>query len=317
MNYANLIAPHAPAKALEAYERALAITRKGMGELDPAELELRVAETGLTVDIENHERALALESLLANQPTAPGRISEALALGWFVLAQYNANKHKYSAAKSDADKAVEAASKLDPPYPSLLAQSLLLAGGVRITRPDRAEKDIIEAIALFDAAFPLFPPQADIDRFDPLLARLISWRQSVAALANAYGSTWKTKTGSRLPTGEDLKSAFETAQARSTVESEVRWENPHPEYCDADDNWKSRELPNYPASAVNAGLIGGIVIGYDLNDTGVERTIVLADLEKAKFGKNAVEAMANWRLAKPLPEECRKNHLAIFSFTIE
>ena len=49
-----------------------------------------------------------------------------------------------------------------------------------------------------------------------------------------------------------------------------RWEQSRPADCELD--WAVREPPSYPKEALRKSLIGAVLLGYDLNDFGVERT---------------------------------------------
>ncbi|MEX0644872.1 MAG: hypothetical protein WD076_06160, partial [Parvularculaceae bacterium] len=167
------------------------------------------------------------------------------------------------------------------------------------------------------SAFPLFPPQKDIDHFDPLLARAISWRRSINAISSSVGADVKIRPGSRLPTGEDLATAYKRAMENNSEDDEYTWETPNPEHCPKENIWAERKPPSYPRSAINRWYVGAALVGYDLNDVGVERTVIIADFESAGFGAAAVKSMTKWRLVEPLPTECWKNYVTTFMFVIK
>lgn len=317
-NYAMLAAFAEPAKAIEAFDRAIAIAQKNgdPGAIPLQEALLRRAEARVRVDLENGALAKDLEALLDAADPADEALVEAQALGWRTLAMFQIRSRQFNRAKVTADSGVALASRLDPPDRRLQREILFLAGLARVAGDFRTETDVIEAIALFDRSAQLFPPQKDIDHFDPLLAQTVAWRQSVKALAESYGSTPTIKSGSRLPDGEDLKAAYEQANARSSLEDEFYWETPHPDGCVAPDIWSERKPPSYPPRALRKGSIGAILVGYDVDGTGVTRTVVLADFAEAGFGAAAVESMKDWRLKPGLDPACWKNKITIFMFVI-
>lgn len=58
-----------------------------------------------------------------------------------------------------------------------------------------------------------------------------------------------------------------------------------------------------------------MLLGYELNETGVERVVVLSDgMGGKEFGEVAANAVKSWRLSKPVPKECWKNQTAVFKF---
>jgi outer membrane biosynthesis protein TonB len=91
---------------------------------------------------------------------------------------------------------------------------------------------------------------------------------------------------------------------------------PHPEICRTGDIWSERKPPSYPARALRRGSIGAILIGYDVDGTGVSRTVVLTDFTESGFGAAAVNSMKNWRLKPGLDPACWKNLVTIFMFVI-
>jgi len=315
-NFAVLVAETDPAKSLKAFDRAIEIAGKADGAVPLAEARLRRAEARVRAEFENKAYADDLGALLAaSDPAASGSAVEAQALGWRTIAFVRVNARKFRQAKAAADAGALLGSRIDPPYPRLQREILFLAGLSRVAGDQRNEEDVVEAVALFDRAAQLFPPQRDIDHFDPLLAKIVGWRETVWTIANSYGSMPIIRTGSRLPDGADLKSAYESAVARSGVENQFRWETPRPAACEAD-IWEKRKPPIYPSGAQRKGFIGAILIGHDLDGVGVARTVVLTDFTNAGFGLAALESMRNWRLKPGLDPACWKNNVTIFSFVL-
>lgn len=318
-NYATLVSFSDPVKATEAFDRAIAIAQidGNSGAIPLKEAMLRRAEARVRADRDNAVIEAELDALLTASDPADLATIEAQALGWRTLALSHIRSEKFNRAKGAADKGVALASRLSPPSTPLLREILFLAGLARAAGSKRTETDVYEAVALFDQSALLFPRQKDIDHFDRFFAATIAWRYSVGALAKSYGSTPSIKIGSLLPTGEDVKSAYERATARGGFEEQAFLETPLPLSCNSPEIWSERKLPAYPRSAERNSRIGAILIGYDVDGAGVSRTVILADFAEAGFGAAAVESMKKWRLKPGLDPACWKNRITIFSFVIE
>ena len=316
LNYANLISPYAPDRALKAYERALAITRMGYGSLNLLELELRAAEIRLLLDIGNRDFGEALEEVLDRGRSAAGAPPRAMALGWKTLAIHQSQRGRIREAKEEADLAIDYARAIDPREPRLLAETLVLGATLRLATPYKKEEDIFEMVTFMDEAFPLFPPQPSIDNFDPLLARAIQLRETARAFAESVEFTpfIGRGTDTRLKQRENLAEAYARADAKSPNRSQVTWSDGSSSQCPASYVWAERKPPNFPRQAQQRNYIGAVVVGYDMSDTGVERAVLLADAEQAGFGEAALKSVEEWKLGQTVPLACRKNHIASFIF---
>ena len=49
------------------------------------------------------------------------------------------------------------------------------------------------------------------------------------------------------------------------------------------------------AQALHKGNVSAVIVGCDLNDTGVERSVLLADFTETGFGEAALASMQAWR----------------------
>jgi TonB family protein len=291
----------------------------GKGSLDVFELELRAAETRLTLDIKNHELGAALEQLLENGEQKSNPPALAMALGWKTFAIHLSQRDRIKKAKDAGDLAIKYASALDPREPRLLAEAFVLGATLRLATPYRTEEDIIEMVAYLDSSFELFAPQPSIDAFDPLLARAMQLRATAGALAASddFKPFIGRGTDTHLPNGENLAEAFQRAEARSDVEQQLTWAEARAPHCTQSYVWEERKPPSYPRRAMQRIYTGAVLIGYDMSETGVARTIILADADEAGFGEAAAKAMQNWKLAQTVPPECRRNHLMTFTFVIK
>jgi tetratricopeptide (TPR) repeat protein len=298
--------------ALEAFKRAAEITGQGKGELPAAELDLTIGDLAMRLDWDNRNRAKELEAAL--EKAGPAIDPLVVARAWRTLAQAKLRWSALLDAKKAADQAVKISTGMTPKPARLLREALILGAISRLAHDRRDERDIAEAVALFGDAFPLFPPQQDIDHFDTLLAVAMSWRHSIEALVRSSSPFFTVD--SRLPTGEELNRAYKRALAKEGPEEWSTWVTPAPPTCETDIVWAERKPPKYPPRALRKAHVGSILVGYDLNDAGVERSVLLADFPEAGFGEAAIQSMKDWRLKSPAPDACRKNRLTFFVYVV-
>lgn len=319
-NLAILVADFQPAKAAEAYARALAIAEAGIGALSAAELRVRLAEANVLASgdkprKEQKELLETLESALEALPALASESPEAHARGWRTVAMLRMRAGQTSRSRQAADLAIESAGLLGPIDSRLLAESLVVGAIARLSSTNRDDVDVVEAIALLDRSFPLFPPQKDIHSFDQLLAQAMAWRLSVNPIADTKDSLRFT-TGTRLVSPRDMKNTFERANIPRLPQDMFRWQPSTNAGCNDDIKWKEQPDPVFPMEAINRGFIGSIIVGYDLNATGVERVVMLSDFPAAGFGEAAAKALKKWTLAAPPSPACSKNQITYFTFTL-
>lgn len=309
-NFGRLASMYSAQKAIEPFGRALEIAAKVDTGLNRADIALRLAEARVIADPSNTELAQALAGSLKAAPEDEGTL-DARARGWRTLAAFEIAIGDYNSAMSSADQAVALAQSVKPLDKRLLREALNSAGVARVVGSSHRQKHLLDAIDLLDRALDLFPSQESIDGFDRLYADTIAWRLSIRTFASSL-----PKSGSRPGSGVDPEKLLRAA-SKFDADSMVKWRMERPAFCKVDrieDVWSERKPPKYPTPARNDGNVGTILIGYDLNATGVERAIILADFSAAGFGDAAVESMKDWKLASPQPEECRKNRLMYFTF---
>ena len=121
---------------------------------------------------------------------------------------------------------------------------------------------------------------------------------------------------SRLASRDDLVQAFESvAREGARVDPWITFTSPRPEGVECSPEWAARTPPVFPVQPRMNLEVGAVLLGYDLNETGVERVVVLSDgLGGKAFGEVAAKAATSWRLSKPLPKECWKNRTSIVRF---
>lgn len=310
-NYAELVVIHEPAKACAPYERAKAISQK--------------LDTGLIAeDIESGIALCEASAATSASPAQRRRLDVALsarrekklpatpvsAHGHLLLARtekFLAPMRRY-ADSALADAEALGGANYDK---SLLRSALVYAGISRVSGGQHSPLEVTQAVGLFDRAFPLFPPQVDIDSFDRLLAAALSFRSSLSAIARSADEA--PQTGTRLMQG-DIARALKRAEANaSDRDTWVRWQSDRPT-CNLE--YAKMQAPEYPSAALAGLQIGTILIGYDVRGTTIDRAIVLSDQFESGFGDAAVKAMKKWALSKPASVECEKNHLMYISFSI-
>lgn len=312
-NYANIVSTSDAAEATKAYDRALDLVRAGVSDLSAPEIEIALLALGFRDDGADKSKGALREALEAY--AAAGEPATDRTVGaWRALALAAVKARTRNPSFKDADGYLDEAARIAPPDQASLAEAQLLAGMVRIAGDQRTAADIAEAVVLLDRAIASFPPQASIDQFDPLLALSLAWRSTIKSVIQSEGGAPKFKTGSRIATSEDLRKAYERATAGFDAIKEAKIFTTDLAACQVD--WVKRKPPPYPKGALVKSAIGSVLVGSDLNDAGVERAVVLADLYGTGFGEAAVNSMAEWRLAAPVAPECRKNYLTFFSFII-
>lgn len=312
-NFANIVAAQDPPKAIEAYERVLALIERGVSDLSKNEVE--IALLGSRYDLDRTAKsARALRGALERHQAAGEPATDRTVAGWRRVALRVLEERGGKMSLDNVDSYLGEAERLAPIDRRRLVEAQILAGMARIRGFRRSSQDIAEAVTLFDRAIAQFPPQADIDSFDRLLATALAWRGSVRSIVESAGEERGAITGSRIASGPDLKQAYERATAGFDPAAEPHLFAGSPANCDVE--WADRKPPPYPKDANASGKIGTVLVGYDLNDIGVERALLLADFAGTGFGEAAIKSMDKWRLAKPVAPERRKNNLTFFYFVL-
>jgi hypothetical protein len=292
--YGRIVVRHDRQSALAPFRRALEITRKGIGALDPWLLEINVAATAVETDARDRAAAEMLFSALSRSGDEPNRVDdrETTARGWIALSRFHLQARAYEKARLFSGRGVKVAETVSPPNPLLTARGLVYGGIARIADSARLEGGLDDGRKMLDRAFALFPPQENIDTFDRLLALAMAWEK---ASDHVQGE------------GESRREEFgEEAQIRH------RWRNPKSPACNAE--WSKRQPPRLAAATGRKPVAGAVVIGFDLDDQGVARSVVLASLHGPALGEAAQKAMKSWRLKSPPAPECRTNYITTISY---
>lgn len=299
LNYANVVYDTDPAKALAAFERALAITEKGIGALNAAELRLNIAVARVAADRRDDGDVDILHSMLDAHKESGAAATYYTAEGWKIIALSEFRKGRYYAARKASDRALVDAETLDPRPGRLIAEALTLGAVADLMNESRRDgKQIAEAIERLDRAIVMFPMQESIDTIDPLLAKALLWRATAGAIARSGGSS------------ETLRSVDEDLDADARARMKMK-DTPA---CPVD--WERQDKPAYPAEAKNDDEVGAVLIGFDLLGDRIERTVVIAEHSGGAFKDAALSAMKTWRTKEPVSNICRKNHVIVFSFSL-
>jgi TonB family protein len=223
---------------------------------------------------------------------------------WLNLATYDVKEEQYREARESAARAESVVRLVAPDSTYALAEAILLGAVARLAPYPRTAEDIRAARDGFDRAIRLFPPQKDLDSFDPLLAKLLAWDMAAGSLGETLGIEGDRDDES---TASPPRPPLFEYQQDASVE------------C-ADVEWVERHAPAYPTRALREGMNGAVFLGYRLDeDLKVKDARVLAEVPVAKFGEMAVRALAEWQ-AKAMPSGdpvCYRNLTTSILFVIE
>ena len=303
-NFGRLQLHRDAAKALPALHRADELRRSGIAELPAAPLRLLLSYAEYSTgprkrgDLRNFRKAL--EASTAELPA--GNID--LAEIWIALTMEDFAAGRYPDAVRSAASSEAAIRAATPDDTETLAQIILVGGAARIMPVHRTYGQLLAAHREFRRARRLFPPQKDIESFDPLFAQVLAWD---AAADAAYR--------------HNRKNGFPDDAARDEPPMPPVFE----ESGENDDHcghieWQSRKPPEYPDEAEKAGYVGAVLVGYNIgDDLKVSDPKILAEVPALKFGYAAASSMSDWR-AEPLASDdpaCRHNLLTRFTFVID
>jgi TonB family protein len=300
-NYGQLVLFENPEAALPALARAKDLLEAGYAELPRADLDVYIAYAIFKVRGERKEYCEPLRiALLRRDETGAAPTVESARI-WLELAVGYLNAGRFEAAKESASVAeamIAAAAPLD--YRAR-AQAITIQGAAALLPINRFLSSIDEAHAQFVRAANLFPPQKDIETFDPIFAKLIAWDYATHAALQSRGDWYR-----------DKKIEENWPGFPPLFEGEIPAEE-----CSGD--WESRKAPSYPDKAAGHNYIGAAIVGFHLNDDGtVEGAKLLAEVPVDTFGKYALKAAEKWRHKLPLDPRpgCRRNLLTSFIFVM-
>ncbi|MEX0643932.1 MAG: hypothetical protein WD076_01375 [Parvularculaceae bacterium] len=302
-NYGKLLAFDDPVAALPALRRADELMRSVGAELPPDESELLLAYVHYAASNRNMTDRRTLRTVLLAQAARNVPPSLESAQVWLVLAANDSNARRFNDAIDSAIRAEAAIIAVLPEDYRLRARAILISGVAHLAPRPRSVNDVEMANQEFVRAARLFPPQNDIESFDPLFAKILAWSAvAKAALSNLGARDFKSECA---PDDEPCQLAYFVGP------------QPTDEECAID--WDRRDPPKYPSLAASEGYLGGAIVGYRLSeDLVVHDQRVLAEVPNMLFGDYSLKSMNEWRLAHPparLPG-CKENRITTFIFSI-
>jgi len=303
-NYGQLALFDDPESSLPALQRAKTLSDAGIADLPVGDLDVYLTFADFKIGGEKKKGANALRASLqtrdASETSAPtyelGRI-------WLTLALYDMRKKKYDDAQASASRAEDLFTAAVPGNYQLQAQAILIIGAAKLSKPNQTVDNLTAAHAEFNRALRLFPPQKDIDSFDPIMAKMMAWDY----LAHAALASKETLAPSAAAEIDRAWPTYGPVFDNQAAEGECAGE------------WESRRQPVYPGGARHKDYLGAAIIGYNLAEDGsVRDERVLAEVPDALFGEYAVSAVGTWRRKLPLNPNpaCTANLVTSFIFCL-
>ena len=160
---------------------------------------------------------------------------------------------------------------------------------------------ILDSQVLAGQAIKRFEPQMDIASFDPILGIAAAWQGVIRSLAESYDVDLN-------PEHKFEGHPLEIVPAKIVGQRDD-------DACEV--TWQQRDM-EYPAAAIRRGLNGGVLIGFDLDQTGrVTNAKILGEVPFPRFGPSVLESVKAWQadISPDMDEVCRKNMLTTIMFT--
>lgn len=223
-NYGQLVLFSDAENAAKALRRAEALRAEGVADLPASELKLSLAFTEFDVSGEKRRQSRILRNAL-NATEADGMAaSSRSAIIWLRLARGDLTKSRYEKAIESAQRAEEIISTAIPDDYRRKAQAILIGGIAHLSPLPRSIKDVQMAHDEFIRAIRLFPPQKNLDNFDPILAQLLAWNAGAdAALYSLRQKEYHNhKTKSRDEKAAEPIQIFEERK-KSFDECNIEW----------------------------------------------------------------------------------------------
>ncbi len=300
-NYARLAFPfaHTAELAEHTYMRALNLSARGIGDLDQTEVAIGLAELRVILQKDARTASSELTRLLRDRLEADKAPSDVSAHAWKTLAGEHLRQSLWTTAVQYADIAAIEAGALQPPDRDVLIDALMLGAMARLTEPaiSRSPGHLALASERLDQAIALYPMQRSIDSFDRRLAMALVWRASVAAMQ---------RTGDKAGDHADLSRLTELVP----MAPEGR-----PDNCPELQDVVQQTPISFPSTALEKRSVGAVLFGLDLNQSGVERVVILGEPQGSGFGAEVSRVVKDWKLITIVPEGCQRNWVTFAFFT--
>lgn len=299
-NYGQLAIYSDPAKANAALSRAKELASEGFAELPQTYLDLYLAYTAFKFDEDRRGEANILRKRLEALDGDGSPPKRDMANMWFELASTDIRRKRYREARNSAERAEVLIAEVFPENFRSQATAAIFHGVSWLAPMPRTEKNTLRAIHSFVRAGGMFPPQENIETFDPLLAQAFGW-QSVGHAVY-------------------LSNGFSKENLPDSISEAGLFGGDYKTFEECGVSWDTREPPRYPRKELQRGYLGGVVIGYHLgDDVYVHEPRILAEVPGGAFSDAVLEAVADWKLTTPLQDDprCRKNRITWFTFIID
>jgi tetratricopeptide (TPR) repeat protein len=298
-NYARLAFPF-PAtaeRAEQAYQRALALTRRGIGGLDARDVEIGLAEVRLIMQKDARAASGDLTRLLRDRQEAAVPASDLSAHAWKTLASEHLRQGLWTTAAQYADISASEAASLTPPDRDVLIDAYMFGAMARLSEPavSRPASRITEAVERLDRTIAMYPAQTSIDSFDKRLAMALVWRASVEVMQ-------RSGKGGQIG---DLSKLTEVIPMAAVD---------RPENCPELAEVLVQTPISFPTGGVQQGDVGAVLFGLDLNAAGVERVVILGEPQGGLFGAEVTRVVKTWQLKAAVPPGCDRNWVTFAFF---
>lgn len=302
-NYSRLVLFDDTDRAADALRRVNDMQESGVSSLHAKELQIYSAYVDFVVSGHARRKSDKLRKQLTAWDTSRNLGSDLIVM-WLNLGQAYLAERQFSRAQEAAERTEAVILKTMPDNVHFRAQAVLINGVARLLKQLRTVARIQAAHNEFSRARRFFPPQKDLDSFDPLLARIIAWDGAAKAALRSMGHD-------DYP--ENDEPGFEEPPRHPLFA--------HEELADcADIEWAKRSAPRYPRRELSRRKIGAVYVGFAVGeDLRVQDARVLSEVPESRFGRAALQAISEWRAAALPPGDpaCRRNLVTTISFAID
>lgn len=302
-NYARLVLFDDADRAGDALRRVNDMQEAGVANLHAGELQLYSAYVDFVVSDHARHEADQLRKQLTAWDTSRNLGSDLIVM-WLNLGQAYLADRQFGQAQEAAERTEAVILETMPDNIHFRAEAVLINGVARLVTRRRTVERIQAAHNEFSRARRFFPPQRDLDSFDPLLARIIAWDGAAKAALRSKGHE-------DYPDHDEPDNAEQPRHPLFAHEATAD--------C-AHIKWAKRSAPSYPRRELRNGTIGAVYVGLAVgDDLQVKDARVLAEVPESRFGEAALEAISEWRVEALPPGDpaCHRNLVHMISFAIE
>ncbi|HEX7719018.1 MAG TPA: TonB family protein, partial [Woeseiaceae bacterium] len=302
-NYSRLVLFNDAHRARDALRRVNNLQEAGVSSLHAGELQLYSAYADFVVGGQRRRDADRVSELLTAWDTNRDLGSDLIVM-WLNLGQAYLAERQFRRAQDTAERTEAVILETMPDNVHFRAQAVMINGVARLVTRNRTVGRTQAAHNEFSRAMRFFPPQKDLDSFDPLLARILAWDGAAQAALRSLG--------------------HDEYPDHSEPDYQELPRHPlfvHEELADcAEIEWAEKSAPRFPSEELRRGTIGSVYVGFALGeDLRVRDVRVMAEVPASNFGDAALKALSGWR-AEALPPgdpACHQNFVTRFTFAID